>query len=104
MGIFPCSESFSLCAGDGHACYVCSRLALYAQSIAPIQSINYGTTMTSVTRLLETALYVADLDRSCDFYERVLGLRLDVGTTAEKEQKRFQPLQIPGGQILLLFP
>jgi hypothetical protein len=35
MGIFPRSESFSLCAGDGHARYVCSRLALYAQSIAP---------------------------------------------------------------------
>ena len=32
MGIFPRGESFSLCAGDGHARYVCSRLALYAQS------------------------------------------------------------------------
>ena len=61
--------------------------------------------MTSVIRLLETALYVADLDRSCDFYERVLGLGPDVGTTAKKEnQKRFRSLQIPGGQVLLLFP
>jgi catechol 2,3-dioxygenase-like lactoylglutathione lyase family enzyme len=60
--------------------------------------------MISVNRLLETALYVADLDRSCDFYERVLGLGPDVGTTAEKEnQKRFRSLQIPGGQVLLLF-
>jgi hypothetical protein len=33
--------------------------------------------MTS--RLLETALYVADLDRSCDFHECVLGLGPDVG-------------------------
>ena len=48
--------------------------------------------MTSVTRLLETALYVADLDRSRDFYERVLGLGPDIGTTAEKEsQERFRP-------------
>jgi catechol 2,3-dioxygenase-like lactoylglutathione lyase family enzyme len=36
--------------------------------------------MTSITRLLENALYVADLDRSCDFYESVLGLGSDVGT------------------------
>jgi catechol 2,3-dioxygenase-like lactoylglutathione lyase family enzyme len=61
--------------------------------------------MTSITRLLETALYVADLDRSCDFYERVLGLGPDVGTTADKDsEKRFRPLQMPGGQVLLLFP
>jgi catechol 2,3-dioxygenase-like lactoylglutathione lyase family enzyme len=61
--------------------------------------------MTSISRLLETALYVADLDRSCEFYERVLGLGPDVGTTADKDsEKRFRPLQIPGGQVLLLFP
>jgi catechol 2,3-dioxygenase-like lactoylglutathione lyase family enzyme len=60
--------------------------------------------MTSVTGLLETALYVADLDRSRDFYERVLGLGPDIGTTAEKEsQERFRPLQMPGGQVLFLF-
>jgi catechol 2,3-dioxygenase-like lactoylglutathione lyase family enzyme len=58
--------------------------------------------MTSVNRLLETALYVADLNRSRDFYERVLGLGPDIGTTAEKEV-RFRPLQMPGGQVLLLF-
>jgi catechol 2,3-dioxygenase-like lactoylglutathione lyase family enzyme len=61
--------------------------------------------MTGITRLLETALYVADLDRSCDFYERVLGLGPDVGTTSDKDsEKRFRPLQMPGGQVLLLFP
>jgi catechol 2,3-dioxygenase-like lactoylglutathione lyase family enzyme len=62
--------------------------------------------MASVIRLLETALYVADLDRSCDFYERVLGLGPDIGTTAEKKenQQGFRPLQIPGGQVLLLVP
>ena len=61
--------------------------------------------MLSVTRLLETALYVADVDRSCNFYERVLGLGPDVGITTEKDkEKRFRSLQIPGGQVLLLFP
>src|SRR5262245_22613851 len=61
------------------------------------------TIMTSIPRLLETALYVADLDRSCDFYERVLGLGPDIGAKPESEQ-RFRPLQMPGGQVLLLFP
>jgi catechol 2,3-dioxygenase-like lactoylglutathione lyase family enzyme len=61
--------------------------------------------MTSVIRLLETALYVADLNRSCDFYERVLGLRPEVGANADNGNlKSFRPLQIPGGQVLLLFP
>jgi catechol 2,3-dioxygenase-like lactoylglutathione lyase family enzyme len=61
--------------------------------------------MASVIRLLETALYVADLERSYDFYKRVLGLGPDVGITAQNEsQKRFRPLQIPGGQVLLLVP
>ena len=59
--------------------------------------------MTNILRLLETALYVADLDRSCDFYERVLGLGPDIGAKPESE-KRFRPLQMPGGQVLLLFP
>ena len=80
--------------------HVCSRLAFYARSIAH----KYGTTVTSVIRLLETSLYVADLERSYDFYKRVLGLGPDVEITAQKEsQKRFRPLQIPGGQVLLLF-
>jgi catechol 2,3-dioxygenase-like lactoylglutathione lyase family enzyme len=59
--------------------------------------------MTNILRLLETSLYVADLDRSCDFYERVLGLGPDIGAKPESE-KRFRPLQMPGGQVLLLFP
>jgi catechol 2,3-dioxygenase-like lactoylglutathione lyase family enzyme len=32
--------------------------------------------MTRISRLLETALYVDDVERSCDFYQRVLGLGL----------------------------
>jgi catechol 2,3-dioxygenase-like lactoylglutathione lyase family enzyme len=56
--------------------------------------------MTSVTRLLETALYVDDVDRSCEFYERVLRLGPLVG---EVQNAQFRPLHVPGGQVLLLF-
>jgi len=60
---------------------------------------------TSVSRLLETAIYVDDLDRSQDFYQQVIGLELIVGTPLEMEtQSRvLRPLHIPGGQVLLLF-
>jgi catechol 2,3-dioxygenase-like lactoylglutathione lyase family enzyme len=61
--------------------------------------------MPSVNRLLETALYVDDLERSARFYERVLGLGAPDGTASEMEtQSRVLcPLHIPGGQVLLLF-
>jgi catechol 2,3-dioxygenase-like lactoylglutathione lyase family enzyme len=61
--------------------------------------------MTRVSRLLETALYVDDVDRSCDFYQRVVGLGPVIETTAEKETQNrpFRPLHMPGGQVLLLF-
>src|SRR5262245_48930236 len=62
--------------------------------------------MTNISRLLETALYVEDLERSAGFYQEVLGLAPVIGTTLEMEtQSRvLRPLHIPGGQILLLFP
>jgi catechol 2,3-dioxygenase-like lactoylglutathione lyase family enzyme len=61
--------------------------------------------MSSVSRLLETALYVADLERSARFYQQVLGLGVVEGTTAEMENwsRVLRPLHIPGGQVLLLF-
>ena len=61
--------------------------------------------MISVTRLLETALYVDDVDRTCEFYERVLGLGPLVWATAGNEITKppFRPLHVPGGQVLLLF-
>jgi catechol 2,3-dioxygenase-like lactoylglutathione lyase family enzyme len=61
--------------------------------------------MTSVSRLLETALYVDDLDRSCEFYRRVVGLGPIVATITDNETQNrvFRPLHIPGGQVLLLF-
>jgi catechol 2,3-dioxygenase-like lactoylglutathione lyase family enzyme len=61
--------------------------------------------MSSVSRLLETALYVADLERSAQFYRQVLGLGAVEGTTSEAEawSRVLRPLHIPGGQVLLLF-
>jgi len=61
--------------------------------------------MASVIRLLETALYVADLDRSCDFYERVLGLGPDIGTTAEKKKtsRGFDLCKYLAGKSCFLF-
>jgi catechol 2,3-dioxygenase-like lactoylglutathione lyase family enzyme len=60
---------------------------------------------TKVSRLLETALYVEDLERSARFYQEVLGLAPIIGTPSEMEaQSRvLRPLHIPGGQVLLLF-
>jgi len=60
---------------------------------------------TSVSRLLETALYVEDLERAVRFYEDVLGLTPLARTAPEMEAQRrvLCPLHIPGGQVLLLF-
>jgi catechol 2,3-dioxygenase-like lactoylglutathione lyase family enzyme len=61
--------------------------------------------MSSISRLLETAVYVEDLERSARFYQQLLGLEPIIGTTLEIEtQSRvLRPLHIPGGQVLLLF-
>ncbi len=61
--------------------------------------------MSSISRLLETALYVQDLERSAEFYQHVLGLVAVERTDAEMEGQRqiLRPLHIPGGQVLLLF-
>ena len=50
-----------------------------------------------VTAVLETSLYVTDLDRSCAFYERVFGFERFV------HDGRMCALGVPGGQVLLLF-
>jgi catechol 2,3-dioxygenase-like lactoylglutathione lyase family enzyme len=47
--------------------------------------------------VLETALYVADLDRSQDFYERVFGFEVML------RDHRMCALAVPGRQALLLF-
>lgn len=50
-----------------------------------------------VSHVLETSLYVAELDRSRAFYERVLGFEM---FTADH---RMVALGVPGGGTLLLF-
>ena len=50
-----------------------------------------------VRGVLETALYVADLDQSLQFYERLFGFKRLHG------DERFAALEVPGGQVLLLF-
>ena len=47
--------------------------------------------------MLETSLYVADLDRACDFYQRVFGFERFV------HDGRMCALGVPGSQVLLLF-
>ena len=61
--------------------------------------------VNSVSRLLEAALYVDDLERAAQFYREVLGLAPMVGTTLELQTQSpvLRPLHIPGGQVLLLF-
>ncbi len=52
----------------------------------------------TVTGFLESALYVADLDRSFEFYERVFGFRAIV-----KQPERLYALRVGSNQVLLLF-
>jgi catechol 2,3-dioxygenase-like lactoylglutathione lyase family enzyme len=48
-------------------------------------------------RVIETSLYVDDLDRAAKFYEQVLGL---AGLTSDK---RFRAYNVGGQSVLLLF-
>ena len=54
-------------------------------------------TAPRVTRVLETSLYVADLDRSATFYRRLFGL------PEFMRDGRMCALGVPGAQVLLLF-
>jgi catechol 2,3-dioxygenase-like lactoylglutathione lyase family enzyme len=53
--------------------------------------------MPSVNGVVETALYVSDLQRSSRFYQGLFGLR----TLFEEE--RLRALHVAGSQVLLLF-
>ena len=55
------------------------------------------STPPPIRRVLETALYVADLERAAEFYRDVLGLRSLAST------ERFTALDAGGGTVLLLF-
>ena len=61
--------------------------------------------MATISRLLETALYVDDLERAARFYQQVLGLEAIAGTADEmqRQERVLRPFHIPGGQVLLLF-
>ena len=50
-----------------------------------------------VSHLLESSLYVADVDRSVVFYQRVFGFELLL------TEPRVAALAVPGGSVLLLF-
>ncbi len=54
--------------------------------------------MPKLTRILETALYVADLDRAAVFYADVLGLE------AIHADHRMRAFDVSGNGVLLLFP
>src|SRR3989442_4230360 len=63
------------------------------------EKTNSGSEATpKIGSVLETALYVADLDRSVAFYKRVLGF-----TLAPEPNDRLCNLNITPSQVLLLF-
>ena len=53
--------------------------------------------MPAVTGILETSLYVDDLDRAMRFYEELFGFSLLVG------DQRLRAMKVREGQVLLLF-
>ena len=55
------------------------------------------TALPRVSGILETSLYVEDLDRSCAFYQRLFGFELFMSDS------RMCALGVPGEQVLLLF-
>jgi catechol 2,3-dioxygenase-like lactoylglutathione lyase family enzyme len=55
------------------------------------------STTPRVSHLLETALYVADLDSSRAFYQRVFGFEVFM------QDHRMCALRVPGSGVLLLF-
>jgi catechol 2,3-dioxygenase-like lactoylglutathione lyase family enzyme len=57
-----------------------------------------GASVPAVSGILESALYVADVDRSEEFYQRVFGFKRIFG-----EGDRMRALGVPGRQVLLLF-
>ena len=57
-----------------------------------------GEAAPRIGTVLETALYVTDLDRSVAFYQRVLGLPL-----ASEPRDRMCALSLTANQVLLLF-
>lgn len=59
--------------------------------------LHVGTPMPQLTGILESCLYVDDLDRATTFYQSLFGLELLVG------DERIRALNVAGRQLLLLF-
>jgi len=56
--------------------------------------------MMRIERVLETALYVKDVNRAVEFYERVLGFSVLVKSA---EPERLVAMDVGGNHVLLLF-
>ena len=54
--------------------------------------------MPKISRLLESSLYVADVDRAAGFYQRLFGF-----PTLSSAPPRFHALDVSGRQVLLFF-
>ena len=59
--------------------------------------------MPAIERLLETALYVENVERSARFYGDVFGLQPVGEAVSDAGDRVLHPLELPGGQVLLLF-
>ena len=51
----------------------------------------------NITGILETGIYVDDVERSAEFYRRIFGFELLVG------DQRFQALSVDGRDVFLIF-
>jgi catechol 2,3-dioxygenase-like lactoylglutathione lyase family enzyme len=72
-------------------------LLLFHKTSATLPLVGLMDGFPKVDRILESALYVDDLERSARFYRRLLGFEvIDAG-------ERLIALGVPGRQVLLLF-
>jgi catechol 2,3-dioxygenase-like lactoylglutathione lyase family enzyme len=62
-----------------------------------MEELDVQRTTPRVSQILETSLYVEDLERSRRFYERLFGF------TAFFQDGRMCAMEVPGEQVLLLF-
>jgi len=67
--------------------------------MTPSQAASQQSTMR-VERVLETALYVEDVNRAVEFYQRVLGLSV---LAKSGEPERLAAMDVGGKHVLLLF-
>ncbi len=68
--------------------------------MTPSQASSSQRSPLRVERVLETALYVDDVNRAVEFYERVLGLNV---LAKSGEPERLAAMDVGGKHVLLLF-